>query len=134
MEELRVNPQQGLSDEEAAKRLAEHGYNQLAGKKPKSLLRRIFAQINDVLVYVLIGAALISGIVGEIADALIIFLVVVLNAVVGVVQESKAEHALEALKQMSTPRAVVRRSGELKEIPSEEVVPGDLVILDAGRY
>ncbi|MFM9329741.1 cation-translocating P-type ATPase [Paenibacillus mesotrionivorans] len=134
LEELRVNPQQGLSDEEAAKRLAEHGPNRLAGKKQKSLLQRIFAQINDVLVYVLIGAALISGIVGEIADALIIFLVVVLNAVVGVVQESKAEHALEALKQMSTPRAVVRRGGELKEIPSEDVVPGDLIILDAGRY
>ena len=72
--------------------------------------------------------------VGEWADASIIALVVVLNAVIGVVQESKAEQALEALKKMATPKAIVKRHGELKEIPSEHVVPGDIVMLDAGRY
>jgi P-type Ca2+ transporter type 2C len=134
LSELKVDSLKGLSGDEAARRLQEYGPNRLAGKKPKTLLQRIFAQINDVLVYVLIGAAVVSGVVGELADAVIIALVVVLNAVVGVVQESKAEHALEALKQMSTPKAIVKRDGELKEIPSEEVVRGDLVILDAGRY
>ncbi|MDF2927105.1 MAG: cation-translocating P-type ATPase [Paenibacillaceae bacterium] len=124
----------GLSGAEAGKRLEQHGPNKLIGKKPKTLIQRIFAQINDVLVYVLIGAAVISGAMGEVADAIIIALVVVLNATVGVVQESRAEHALEALKQLSTPRAVVKRDGNTVEIPSEEVVPGDLVILDAGRY
>lgn len=131
---LNTDRHKGLTDEEAARRLQEYGPNRLAGKKPKTWLQRLFAQINDVLVYVLIAAAVVSAVVGEVADAIIIALVVVLNAVVGMVQESRAEHALEALKQMSTPRALVRRNGEQKDIASEDIVPGDLIILDAGRY
>ncbi|MDR4288164.1 hypothetical protein FO526_35140, partial [Bacillus thuringiensis] len=77
----------------------------------------------------LIIAARISALVGEWADASIIALVVVLNAVIGFVQESNAEQALEALKKMATPKAIVKRAGELKEIPSEHVVPGDIVLL-----
>ncbi|PYD99380.1 cation-translocating P-type ATPase [Bacillus cereus] len=132
--DLETNEQHGLTEEIVNERLTQYGANELATKQKRSLWQRIFAQINDVLVYVLIIAALISAFVGEWADASIIALVVVLNAVIGVVQESKAEQALEALKKMATPKAIVKRDGELKEIPSEHVVPGDVVMLDAGRY
>ena len=132
--DLETNEQHGLTEEIASERLKQYGFNELATKQKRTLWQRIFAQINDVLVYVLIIAALISAFVGEWADASIIALVVVLNAVIGVVQESKAEQALEALKKMATPKAIVKRNGELKEIPSEHVVPGDIVMLDAGRY
>ncbi|MEB9611134.1 cation-translocating P-type ATPase [Bacillus cereus] len=132
--DLETNEQHGLTEEIVNERLRQYGSNELATKQKRTLLQRIFAQINDVLVYVLIIAALISAFVGEWADASIIALVVVLNAVIGVVQESKAEQALEALKKMATPKAIVKRDGELKEIPSEHVVPGDIVMLDAGRY
>ncbi|MBZ6024869.1 cation-translocating P-type ATPase [Bacillus cereus] len=132
--DLETNEQNGLTDEIVSERLKQYGSNELATKQKRTLWQRIFAQINDVLVYVLIIAALISAFVGEWADASIIALVVVLNAVIGVVQESKAEQALEALKKMATPKAIVKRNGEIKEIPSEHVVPGDIVMLDAGRY
>lgn len=134
IKELQVNALQGLTSEEAKERLAKYGENKLAAKKSKSLLQLFFAQLNDAMIYILLGAALISGILGEISDAIIIALVILINAIVGLIQESKAEKALEALKKMSTPKAIVKRNGELMEIASEEVVPGDLVIIDAGRY
>ena len=87
-----------------------------------------------MLIYVLLGAAAITIAIGEYSDAIIILLVVVLNAVIGVVQEAKAEKAVEALQKMTTPKSLVRRDGEVIEINSEEVVPGDLIILDAGRF
>ena len=129
-----TDPMIGLSDEEVRSSFEKHGANQLVGAKSRSIFERIFSQINNVLIYVLIVAAIISGLLGELVDSIIIGLVVVINAVVGVVQESKAEEALEALKNMSTPKALVRRNGEQLEIPSEEVVPGDIIVLDAGRY
>jgi P-type Ca2+ transporter type 2C len=129
IKELQVNALQGLTTEEAKTRL-----DKLAAKKSKTLIQLFFAQLNDAMIYILLGAALISGILGEVSDAIIIALVILINAIVGLIQESKAEKALEALKQLSTPKAIVKRDGELKEIPSEEVVPGDLVIIDAGRY
>ncbi|MFD1927743.1 cation-translocating P-type ATPase [Sporosarcina siberiensis] len=131
---MKTDPSVGLRDEEVRSRLEKYGLNQLTGAKSRSLLERIFSQINNILIYVLIVAAVISGLLGELVDSVIIGLVVVINAIVGVVQESKAEEALEALKNMSTPKAVVRRNGEQMEIPSEEVVPGDVIVLDAGRY
>ena len=97
--DLETNEQHGLTDEIVNERLKQYGFNELATKQKRTLWQRIFAQINDVLVYVLIIAALISAFVGEWADASIIALVVVLNAVIGAVQESKAEQALEALKR-----------------------------------
>ena len=129
-----TNPTIGLSEEEAARKLKESGPNKLKGSKRVSIIQRLFAQINNALIYVLIIASLISGILGEITDAIIIGIVVVINAVVGVIQESKAEEALDALKNMSTPKALVRRGGKQREISSEEVVVGDIIILDAGRY
>ena len=120
--------------QEANKRLDEFGANKLTGTKSRSLIQRIFAQINNVLIYVLIVAAVISGITWGIGGLLIIGLGVIINTVVGVIQESKAEEALQALKNMAVPKALVRRDGVQKEIPSEEVVPGDVILLDAGRY
>jgi P-type Ca2+ transporter type 2C len=134
IQELQVNALQGLTSEEAKERLTKYGENKLASKKNKSLIQLFFAQLNDAMIYILLGAALISGVLGEISDAIIITLVILINAIVGLIQESKAEKALEALKQLTTPKAIVKRDGELKEIPSEEVVPGDLVVIDAGRY
>ncbi|WP_326513596.1 cation-translocating P-type ATPase [Clostridium intestinale] len=134
LKELNSNISTGLSDEEAKKRLSEYGPNRLSTKKKKTLLQLFISQLADVMIYILFGAAIISAMVGEISDSIIILIVIFINAIIGVVQESKAEKALEALKELSTPKAIVKRGGELKEIPSEEVVLGDIVVIDAGRF
>ena len=137
LKELNVNSKTGLSTEEAKNRLEKYGLNKLKGKPKKSLLQLFLAQLKDVLIYVLIGAAVINIIAHGtegIPDALIILAVVLINALVGVIQESKAEKALEALQQMTAPKSLVRRNGEVIEINSEELVPGDILIIDAGRY
>jgi len=134
LRELGVDPAAGLADAEARARLEKYGENKLKSKPKKSLLALFFAQLNDMLIYVLLAAAVITLLVGEYVDAVIILLVVLLNAIIGVIQEHKAEKAIEALQQMASPTALVRRNGEIVEIPSGEVVPGDIVILDAGRY
>ncbi|GIM30536.1 ATPase [Clostridium polyendosporum] len=134
LKKLDVNKVNGLSSEEASNRLNKHGRNQLKTKKKKTLVQMFLAQLADFMIYILLGAAVISGFMGEYSDVIIILMVIFINAIIGVVQESKAEKALEALKQLSTPKAIVKRDGELKEIPSEEVVPGDIVVIDAGRY
>ena len=89
-------------------------------------------QFKDVLVLMLIGAAVISGLVGEIEDSLIILLIVVLNGILGVVQESKAENSLAALRQLSAPVATVIRGGKVQHLPARELVPGDVILLEAG--
>ncbi|WMJ82366.1 calcium-translocating P-type ATPase, PMCA-type [Clostridium sp. MB40-C1] len=132
--ELNSNSTNGLSSAEVEKRQKEFGFNKLASEKKQTLFQLFLSQINDVLIYILIVAAIISALAHEVSDSIIIGVVILLNAVIGIVQESKAEHSLEALKSMSTPKAIVKRDGELKEIPSEEVVPGDIVVIDAGRY
>lgn len=137
LKELNVNSKTGLSTEEAKNRLEKYGLNKLKGKPKKSLLQLFLAQLKDVLIYVLIGAAVINIIAHGtegIPDALIILTVVLINALVGVIQESKAEKVLEALQQMTAPKSLVRRNGEVIEINSEELVPGDILIIDAGRY
>lgn len=137
LNELNVDQKKGLSTEEVKKRLEKYGYNKLKSKAKKSLLELFIAQLKDVLIYVLIGAAIVNviahGLEG-ITDAIIILLVVFINAIVGVVQESKAEKALEALQQMTTPKSLVRRDGEVIEVSSEELVPGDILIIEAGRF
>lgn len=134
LKEFDVNPQTGLTNEEAAKRLGKYGENKLKGKPKRSLISLFFSQLKDMLIYVLLGASVITIAIGEYVDAIIILTVVVLNAVIGVVQEYKAEKAIEALQQMTTPKTLVRRNGEVKEIRSEEIVPGDIIIIDAGRF
>ena len=131
--ELQTDVEKGLSSAEAQKRLEKYGPNQFEEGEKSSLLKMLWDQINDPLIWILLVAATISAVVGEWIDSLIILAIVVINAIIGVVQESKAEKALEALKEMSTPHAFVKRDGEIKEIPAQEVVPGDIVIIDAGR-
>lgn len=134
LKELDVNPATGLSSQEAEKRLEKYGENKLKAKPKKSLLSLFLAQLNDMLIYVLLAAAVITLVIGEYVDAIIIILVVLINAFVGLIQESKAEKAIEALQQMTTPKTLVKRDGEIKEINSEHVVPGDIVVIDAGRF
>ncbi|HSN58672.1 MAG TPA: HAD-IC family P-type ATPase, partial [Clostridiaceae bacterium] len=134
LEEQGVAQELGLTSEEAAKRLEEYGENKLKGKPQKSLVTMFFAQMKDMLIYVLLGAAVITIAIGEYVDAVIILMVVILNAVIGVFQEYKAGKAIEALQKMTTPKALVRRDGEVQEINSELLVPGDIVVIDAGRY
>lgn len=134
LKDLDVDEKNGLSSTEALRRLEKYGKNKLETKKKKTLFKQFLSQLKDVMIYILIIAAIISAFLGEISDALIILLVIVINAVIGVVQESKAEKALDALKELSTPKALVKRDGSLKEILSEDIVPGDIVIIDAGRY
>jgi Ca2+-transporting ATPase len=125
--------QSGLSEEEAQKRAFTYGKNELEAGKKKSLLALFFEQFKDIMIIILLIAALISGVTGEITDAIIILIVVILNAVLSVIQETKAEKALDALKKMSSPFARVKREGIIKEVKSEDLVPGDIVILEAGN-
>lgn len=134
LKDLDVDEKNGLSSTEALRRLEKYGKNKLETKKKKTLFKQFLSQLKDVMIYILIIAAIISAFLGEISDALIILLVIIINAVIGVIQESKAEKALDALKELSTPKALVKRDGSLKEILSEDIVPGDIVIIDAGRY
>ncbi|NLB33463.1 MAG: cation-translocating P-type ATPase [Tissierellia bacterium] len=123
----------GLSQEEAKKRLSANGPNALIEKKSKTKVQMFLAQLKDTLIYILFAAAAISIALNEVTDAIIILMVVLINAVIGMVQESKAEAALEALKNLSSPNAMVRRDGKIMEIPAQELVVGDVVILEAGR-
>lgn len=128
----------GLTDEEAQKRLSEYGANELEEGKKSTLLQKFIAQFKDLMIIVLLVAAAISAIVPgengqrEWVDAIIILAVVMINAVMGVIQESKAEQAIEALRQMSTPNANVLRNGHRITVKSEDLVPGDIVLLEAG--
>lgn len=137
LKDQNVNSKVGLSDSEVNERLQKYGENKLDEVKKKTLLQRFIYQLKDVMIYVLLIASVINVIahgIDGLTEAVIILMVVLINAVVGVVQESRAEKTLEALKELSTPRAIVRRNGEVIEIDSKELVPGDIVIIDAGRY
>ncbi|KYH28523.1 calcium-translocating P-type ATPase, PMCA-type [Clostridium colicanis] len=128
------DPSKGLSSQEVEKRKIKYGLNKLATQNRDTLITLIWSQINDILIYILIGAAIISFLVGETSDAIIIGIIIILNSIVGVTQEYKAEKSLETLQNLSTPKAIVKRNAQLIEIPSEEIVPGDIIIIDAGRY
>lgn len=132
--ELDVSLDKGLSNKEVEERKNKYGLNKIKEKEKKSLVSIFLSQLKDVLIYVLLGAAAITFIIGEHVDGIIILLVVLLNAVIGVVQENKASQAIAELKKMASPRALVKRDGKTIEIDSEEIVPGDVVILDAGRF
>ena len=123
---------QGLSPEEAERRLGEYGPNVLKEPPPRSIFSMFIDQIKEVLVLILIAAAVISGLVGEWADSLVIMIIVMLNACLGVYQEHKAEEALKALKKMTKPVAKVIRAGSTCEVNVESLVPGDIVLLEAG--
>lgn len=132
--EMLETGENGLTAQEAESRLLKHGKNSLKEEKGPTLFMRFLMQFKDVMVLVLLAAAIISGILGELADSIIILSIVIINAVIGVFQENKAEQALEALKSMSRPYARVIRGGEVLSIKREDIVPGDLVELEAGDY
>lgn len=122
----------GLAKEEAIRRLAEHGPNSLPQTARMHPFRRFLAQFNSALIYFLIVAAIAASLLGHAIDAVVIMAVVLLNAIVGFVQEGKAEHALSAIQNLISPQARVVRDGQRQVINVEELVPGDIVILEAG--
>ena len=131
-EHFQVNPHTGLSSGEAARRLKEKGHNVLAEKRKTSPLVLFLMQFSDFMVLVLLGATLLSALLGEYSDAVVIIGVVLLNAVLGFIQEYKAEQSLEALRELTAPTAKTLRDGVRHEIPAEELVPGDIVLIEAG--
>ncbi len=131
LESLNTSPE-GLSTKEASNRLAKYGANRLPEAKPRSPLVRFFSQFHNVLIYVLIAASLITAMLGHWVDAGVILGVVFVNAVIGFVQEGKAENALRAIRQMLPPNAIVMRDGRHITIQAEELVPGDIVLLQSG--
>jgi len=135
-----ANKDTGLSESEAEKRLLKYGLNKLKEKKQTSLLVDFFRQFNDFMVIVLIVAAVVSFTVSiikgekDFLDPIIILLIVVLNAILGLIQENKAKKAIDALKSMSAPEAKVIRGGNLKVIKADKLVPGDLIVVETGDF
>lgn len=134
---LQTDPIRGLSQSQAQERLSRAGYNEFRKVKHKSLAVKFLNQFKSFMIIVLLAAAIISGVIGYLhgegfTDALIILGIVILNAVIGVLQEAKAEKSLDALERMSTPHSKVIRNGQLSVIESRELVPGDLVVLETG--
>ncbi|HEX3022677.1 MAG TPA: HAD-IC family P-type ATPase, partial [Lachnospiraceae bacterium] len=137
---MKTSIEDGLTSKEALKRIHEYGYNALEAKKNKSIISKFFAQFADFMIVILILAAIISFVVSllegkaDFIDPIIIFAIIILNAILGVLQESKAEKSLEALKKMSAPSAIVIRDGNQVVIPSKDIVPGDIIILETGHF
>ncbi len=131
-EELKSDIYEGLTQREAGERLRRDGRNEMKAARKKTPIESFLEQLNDPLIYVLIVAAVVSVLLGEISDAVIIGVVVVMNALVGMLQEGKARKALESLKKLTSPKAMVIREGRRMEIPAAELVKGDLVYLEAG--
>ncbi len=125
--------EKGLSGQEVQSRLNEYGRNELEEKKKKSPLVLFLGQFKDFMIIVLIAAAIISGLIGEMTDTIIIMVIVVLNAVIGFIQEYRAEKAMEALKKMAMIQATVIREGRQESVSSADLVPGDIVLLEAGN-
>ena len=130
--ELGSDIKNGLSSEKAKELLEKNGRNELKQKNKKSLLSKIIDQFKDPMILILIGACIMSAVVGEITDAFIIIAIVVVNAILSLNQEGKAEKAIEALQKMASPMAKVYRNGKLIHIPSPELVVGDIVELETG--
>lgn len=140
LETLGTNEKIGLNEEEIIKRIEKYGPNRLEGKKKENLFIRFLKQFDDFMIIILIIASIISAVVAytegnnDYFDSIIIIAIVVFNALMGLIQEAKAEKSIEALKKMSAPMAKVRRNGKVINIDSDEVVPGDIVILEAGNF
>ena len=137
--ELLTDLEKGLTDEQISKQREKFGKNELKAQKKKSLFVKFLEQFKDFMIIALIIAAIISGVVGYmqgegITDSIIILIVVIVNAIIGVAQEAKAEKSLEALQKLSSHSAKVMRNGILTVVPSKELVPGDIVILDTGDF
>lgn len=137
--ELETNLEMGLNDAKIEEKRTKFGLNELQGKKKQSLFVKFLNEFKDFMIIVLIIAAFVSGFVGiqegeGITDSIIILIVVVMNAIIGVVQENKAEKSLEALQELSAHACKVIRNQKVQVIPARELVPGDIVILETGDY
>ena len=136
---LKTNFMMGLTEEEAKERLRQNGKNRLEDKKKESIIIKFLKQFNDFMIIILIIASVISGVMakidgtGDYIESIIIIAIVVFNAIMGLIQENKAEKSLEALQKMSAPVCKVVRDGKQCVIPGEDVVVGDIVILEARK-
>ncbi|WP_409331617.1 cation-translocating P-type ATPase [Trujillonella humicola] len=129
---LGVDPRRGLTEEEISRRRAESGENVLAEQARRPAVLRFLDQFRSLLILILLGAALLAGLVGDLKDTIVILVVLLINATIGFVQENKAERSLEALREMLTPTARVRRAAGTRVLDAAELVPGDVVLLEAG--
>lgn len=134
IEKLKTSITEGLSEKEVKKRTEKYGENKLEEAPPTTFLQLLWGQFNDFVIWLLIGAALISALLGEWIEAGAILAIVLLNAILGIVQERRAEEALAALKKLAAPEAHVIRGGHRLIVPASALVPGDVVILEAGNY
>lgn len=134
LKELSTDDRKGLTSQEAARRLSVYGPNELQERPRPGFWQMLLAQFNNFVIWILIVASIISALLGDYIEAAAILTIVILNAVVGVIQEGKAEEALAALKKMAAPDARVIRDGHRVTVPARELVPGDLVLLEAGNF
>ena len=141
LQELHSSPSTGLNSQQVAERLEQFGENKLREKKKKSNFQRFLAQFKDVMILILLAAAAVSFAIAciegqpkEFFEPVLILLIVILNAIMGVMQESKAEKALEALKNLSAPHARIIRDGKEDVIDAAQLVPGDIIHLEAGDF
>lgn len=139
-QKLKTNFQFGLSNDEAEKRFQEYGENKLDNKEKESLFIKFLKQFNDFMIIILIIASIVSAVItkmegtNDYLDSIIIIAIVVFNALMGVIQEAKAEKSLEALQKMTSPKVNVKREGKVICIDSNLLVPGDIVMLEAGNF
>lgn len=137
---LETDFKKGLSQEEVKRRQQKNGKNKLKDKPKESLVVRFIKQFNDFMIIILIIASVVSAVISNLQgendyiDSIIIIAIVVINAIMGVIQEAKAEKSIEALQEMTPPKAKVTREGITNEINAEDLVPGDIIILEAGNY
>ena len=124
----------GLTSIEVAARQEQYGLNELEEAPPTTFWQMLWAQINSFVIYLLLGAAIVSALLGDYVEAIAILAIVVLNAIMGIIQESRAEASLAALKKLAAPEASVLRDGKRSSVPASQLVPGDIVFLEAGNY
>lgn len=140
LRKLETDFKHGLTKEEVGRREQKYGKNKLKDKPKESIFIKFIKQFNDFMIIILIMASVISAVISSVQgendyiDSMIIISIVVLNAIMGVVQEAKAEKSIEALQEMTPPKAKVIRDGKISEINAENLVPGDIIILEAGNY
>ncbi|MCI7238457.1 MAG: cation-translocating P-type ATPase [Anaerococcus sp.] len=132
IKKLDSDPKRGLTSEDAAKRLEKYGPNKIESSNKKSMLAKIVEQLVDPMVILLIIAAIVSAFTGDVVECIIIVAIVVINAIMSIIQEGKAEDSVEALQKMSSPEATIIRDGSKKIVKAEEIVPGDIVIIETG--